>query len=128
MNFQVEVGGSGQPLKATFLVRKLGEESTDAYNDLWGEILNSLVEAECRHGEHSIELDCPPGSPRPGDLIAQVIAGTGLPLREDCMRCFGNWKWSYDDVSCEEWDRIQPIIKERITALYNSGRIRYGSW
>lgn len=25
MNFQVEVGGSGQPLKATFLVRKLGE-------------------------------------------------------------------------------------------------------
>lgn len=92
------------------------------------ESVRSVREPKCEHGEHSIELDCPPGSPRPGDLIAGVIAGTGLPQKEECMKLFGNWKWIYDDVSCEEWDRIQPTIKERITALYKSGRIRYGSW
>ena len=78
--------------------------------------------------EQSIELDCPPGDPRPGDLIAGVIEGTGLELKETCMRLFGNWKWDYSEVSAEEWARIQPVLKERITKLHNAGRIRYGSW
>jgi len=81
-----------------------------------------------KHGEHSIELDCPPGNPRPGDLIDGVIEGTGLPKREDVSRCFGNWKWRYDDISCEEWEKVKPTLKERITELYHAGLIRYGSW
>jgi hypothetical protein len=89
---------------------------------------SSLPEPKCKHGEHSIELDCPPGSPRPGDLIAGVIEGTGLVLKEPVSKLFGEWTWSYQDVSCEDWDKIQPILKERITTLYESGRIRYGSW
>jgi len=90
--------------------------------------LEECMRPKCRHGEHSIELDCPPGSPRPGDLIAGVIEGTGLPPKEDVSRVFGNWKWEYQEVSCEDWDRIQPILKARITQLYESGRIRYGGW
>lgn len=78
--------------------------------------------------EQSIELDCAPGNPRPDDLIAGVIEGTGLELRETCMRFFGNWKWMYDDVPPEKWAEIQPTLKARITKLYEQGVIRYGSW
>ena len=78
--------------------------------------------------EQSIELDCPPGEPRPGDLISGVIEGTGLPKRESCSRVFGNWKWDYSDVDPDEWQKIRPTLKERITRLYENGVIRYGSW
>ncbi len=78
--------------------------------------------------EQTIELDCPPGDPRPGDLIAGVIEGTGLRLKEACSRFFGCWTWEYDEVDPEEWKRIQPILKERVEKLYHSGVIRYGSW
>ena len=77
--------------------------------------------------EQSIELDCPPGSPRPGDLIDGVIEGL-LPQREMVGRFFGNWRWEYDDIPEEKWKEIKPIIKERVTELYNKGTIRYGSW
>jgi len=78
--------------------------------------------------EKSIELDCAPGSPRPGDLIGGVIEGTGLPKKETVSRFFGNWMWTYNEIADEEWKRIQPIVKERVTDLYNRGLIRYGSW
>ena len=76
----------------------------------------------------SIELDCAPGCLRPSDLIAGVIKGTGLDLRETVYRFFGLWEWDYSDVSDEKWKEIQPVLEERITVLYNSGEIRYGSW
>jgi len=76
----------------------------------------------------TIELDCAPLRPRPDTYIAGVIEGTGLELREDVSRTFGNWVWNYEDVDPEEWKRIQPILKERITKLYKQGSIRYGSW
>jgi len=76
----------------------------------------------------TIELDCPPGDPRPGDLIDHVIKDTGLLKKESCGRFFGNWTWDYSEVPAEEWKRIQPTLKERIQALYHAGRIRYGSW
>lgn len=76
----------------------------------------------------TIEIDCPPGDPRPGDLIADVIAGTGLPAKDADSKFFGCWSWSYD-IPRDEWEmRIQPIIKPRIEALYERGVIRYGSW
>jgi hypothetical protein len=76
----------------------------------------------------TIELDCPPGDPRPSDLIDAVLEGTGLVPIGEPSKCFGNFEYSFD-ISREEWvERIQPIIKPRIEALYNSGIIRYGSW
>lgn len=77
----------------------------------------------------TIELDCPPGSPRPWDLIDEVIAGTGLTLpAERPMAFFGLCVWEFE-CSHEHWvNVIKPIIKPRIIALYNQGVIRYGSW
>lgn len=75
----------------------------------------------------TIELDCAPGTPRPGQYIGGVLEGTGLTAGEPTT-FFGNWCWSFD-VPQEKWEaEIQPIIKPRITALYHSGAIRYGSW
>jgi len=76
----------------------------------------------------TIELDCAPGYPRPGDLIEGVIADTGLPTRDAVCKFFGMWVWDYSDVPSDEWQRIQPTVKERVTSLYHSGMIRYGSW
>lgn len=78
--------------------------------------------------DQTIELDCPPGDPRPGDLIDAVIEGTGLPKRDDISRLFGNWGWDYNDIPEEVWKKAKPILEERITKLYHTGIIRYGSW
>jgi hypothetical protein len=76
----------------------------------------------------TIELDCPPGSPRPGDLIEGVIAGTGLELKEAGSKLFGNWTWYYKMPEAEWAEKIQPVIGPRIEALYHAGLIRWGSW
>lgn len=76
----------------------------------------------------TIELDCAPGTPRPGDLIAGVIKGTGLPRRETVSRLFGSWEWNYSDIPKAKWLKVQPILEERIKTLYHAGVIRYGSW
>lgn len=76
----------------------------------------------------TIELDCPPGGIRPGDLIDGVIEGTGLPKKKPDAMFMGEWTWVYE-MSQEEWEsKIQPVIKPRIEALYYAGRIRWGSW
>jgi hypothetical protein len=77
--------------------------------------------------EQSIELDCAPGTPRPGDLIGGVIEGL-LPEREPVGKFFGNWKWDYSDVPSDRWAAVKPVLKERVTKLYDEGLIRYGSW
>lgn len=76
----------------------------------------------------TIELDCPPGSPRPGDLIDGVIEGTGLPKQDPVSMLFGEWVWEYEMSEAEWEEKVKPVIKPRIEALYYSGRIRWGSW
>jgi hypothetical protein len=78
--------------------------------------------------EQSIELDCPPGSPRPGDLIEGVIEGLGLDQKEPIFRIFGNWKWDYSEVEPDRWEKVKPTLAGRIQELYQAGLIRYGSW
>ena len=51
----------------------------------------------------TIELDCPPGNPRPGDLIEGVLEGTGLAPGETVARVFGCWVWSFD-MPEKEWE------------------------
>lgn len=92
------------------------------------DLLHRSMEHNMQPNPQTIELDCPPGGIRPGDLIKGVIAGTGLPHRDDVSRLFGNWVWDYSDIPADRWKQAQPILKERITALYTSGTIRYGSW
>jgi hypothetical protein len=78
--------------------------------------------------EQSIEIDCAPMTSRPDTYIEGVIEGTGLTSREPISKQFGNYKWDFSEVPEPKWLEVKPIIAERITALYNSGRIRYGSW
>lgn len=75
-----------------------------------------------------IDIDCPPGDPRPGDLLPAVLKGTGIPEKEPILTFFGNWSWDYEEVSDEVWVAATPVIKERLTALYHKGWIRYASW
>ena len=78
----------------------------------------------------TIELDCAPGYPRPGDLIEGVVEGTVLAgqLADTTTRFFGNWTWEFPDVSDEEWREAQKVTKPRIEKLYHSGVVRYASW
>lgn len=76
----------------------------------------------------TIELDCEPGAARPDTHIGEVLAGTGIPVKEPISKVFGNWMWDYKDVPKDVWEAAKPKFEERIKALYNSGRIRYGSW
>ena len=87
-----------------------------------------MTDAAEQRDEQTIELDCPPGFPRPGDLIEGVIKDTGLPLREPVLKFFGEWTWDYTDIDAAKWDAIRPILKERIGKLYYAGVIRYGSY
>jgi hypothetical protein len=77
----------------------------------------------------TIELDCPPGATRPGNLIRSVIEGLGIePVTYDVTPFFGCAEYVFV-IDRETWEtKYQPTIKARITALYKMGTIRYGSW
>lgn len=77
---------------------------------------------------NTIELDCAPGWPRPGDLLPEVIKDTGLTVREPVGKLFGCWTWDYSDIPSDHWEAIQPTLAERIKQLHRDGTIRYGSW
>jgi len=79
-------------------------------------------------GPQPIEIGCPPGNPRPGDLLLGVIEGTGLEVRSPTTMSFGDWEWDYSDIDPEKWKEIKPILKERLVKLYDSGVVRYASW
>lgn len=74
-----------------------------------------------------IDLDCAPGTPRPDVYLPAVLEGTGLPVREAKSKFFGNWTFYYTDMPME-FVAAKPVLKQRITDLYNRGCIRYGSW
>lgn len=79
----------------------------------------------------TIELDCDPWSPRPDTFLPGILEGTGLEHRakdKPVGMFFGNWTWDFSDVPAEEWKKIREITKVKIKALYEAGRIRYGSW
>ncbi len=85
-----------------------------------------------RYSDFSIELDCAPGAPRPGDLLPFVLEGTGLEESDfdNTSRFLGNWIWILKTSACKDETFVgaKPMLKERIQDLYNAGAIRYGSW
>ena len=78
--------------------------------------------------KQEIILDCPPGEPRPGDLIEGVIEGTELECRNTVLRCYGMWVWDYSDIPSEHWKKIEPVLGKRINDLYYARIIRGGKW
>lgn len=75
-----------------------------------------------------IELHCSSTGPQPDELIADIIKGTGLESRDAIIPACGPWVWDYGDVDEAVWVNAQPILRVRIMALYESNKIRYGSW
>lgn len=85
-----------------------------------------------RHAHFSIELDCPPGNPRPVDLIEGVLEGSGLLIDDFDTGApfFGMQTWILKEASEKDdlFIKAREVFKERIDALYKRGVIRYGSW
>jgi hypothetical protein len=79
---------------------------------------------------YTIELDCPPGTPRPGDLLPGVLAETEVSLDPDetVSRLFGNWMWEIPAAQEAAFLKSRNVIKSRIKELHTAGLIRYGSW
>ncbi|HEY2617483.1 MAG TPA: hypothetical protein VGI78_09120 [Acetobacteraceae bacterium] len=90
------------------------------------------IEAKHRHRHFSIELDCAPGNPRPGDLIAGVLEGTGLVVADfdTGNPFFGHQVWvlKVSEQNDPVFTAAKPVLKQRIEALHARGLIRYGSW
>ncbi len=86
-----------------------------------------------RFKKFSIELDCAPGLPRPGDLIGGVLEDTGL-TEEDFdtgLPLFGHQTWilKEDPEKDKLFEKAKYLqIKPRVIALFNQGAIRYGTW
>ena len=81
---------------------------------------------------NTLDLDSAPGSyPRGPELMAQVLEGIGLKNGEDVVctgAAFGNFTFHVNPEKDKEYEAVKSTIGERIKALYNGGRIRYGSW
>jgi hypothetical protein len=85
-----------------------------------------------RYGRFSIELDCPPGYPRPHDLIDGVLKDTGLEVEdfETDSPFFGHQTWILKESARKDciFTKSKHLFKERIEKLFYSGAIRYGTW
>jgi len=81
-------------------------------------------------GKNTIELDCAPGATRPGTLFPGVIEGTNLTTEDFRISgtVFGKWTFVVNKDKDELFENSKEVFKERVSDLYNSGRIRYGSW
>jgi hypothetical protein len=85
-----------------------------------------------RYENYSIELDCPPGHPRPNDLIDGVLFGTGLSVHDfdTAPPFFGHQTWILREKANKDklFIDAKPTFKLRIDILYKLNLIRYGSW
>lgn len=87
---------------------------------------------EDRLNKYSIEIDCPPGLPRPDQLFPLVLKETGL-VEDDFelrSRLFGHFIWILrEDASKEQvFTAKRQVFKKRLEHLYERGIVRYCSW
>ncbi len=90
-----------------------------------------MPDSESRFRDCSIELDCPPGSPRPSDLIEGVLKDTGLVVEDfnTSAPFFGNQSWILKIGSKDAlFTSLKPVFEKRLQELYAAGIARYVSW
>jgi len=83
--------------------------------------------------EWSITVDCRPGAARPSDLLAPILDGVGLSLREDFLvpACFfGQWTFEYRATPDRPTPgpEVRQRVGEALTELHRTGAIRYADW
>lgn len=76
----------------------------------------------------TIEIDCPPGNPRPTDLLPFVLEGTGLEVVEPSSSFFGNFTFQFEVESEEAWEKVTEVVAPKLKKLNADGVIRYASW
>ncbi len=62
--------------------------------------------------------------------LEEVLKGTGVILESDrtVSRVFGDWSWEIPEDQVAAYKKAVPVIKKRLTDLYDEGVIRYASW
>jgi len=78
----------------------------------------------------TIEIDCPPGEPRPDFFMDTIIARSGLNIKcpETSHRCFGEWGWDFSHLDVTTWGVLKATAREYLTEAHNQGLIRYAGW
>ena len=95
-------------------------------------LIREIILNEESTEEYTNEIDCPPGTPRPDSYFNVVIRNTGLSKNdfELVSKLFGNWVWKLkpDQDLIDKFLKARPKFKQRLTSLYDAGKIRYASW
>ena len=75
-----------------------------------------------------MEIDCPPGAPRPGYFIEGVLEGIAdaTVYAEPVRRLYGEWAWKFN-LETTSWPTQEKTIMKRLAVLYDAGAIRYWS-
>ena len=87
----------------------------------------------------NIEIDCPPGNPRPGDLFKAIMESLSKHsdqkikdfsqknLNSEPTKNFGCWTWDLE-INPEIHSEVQSVFKNRLTEYHQNGIVRYASW
>ena len=87
----------------------------------------------------NIEIDCPPGNPRPGDLFKAIMESLSKNsnqeikdfsqenLNSEPTKNFGCWTWDLE-IKPEIHSEVQSVFKNRLMEYYQNGIVRYASW
>ena len=81
----------------------------------------------------SIQIDCPPGEPRPPEVFASVIKDTGLTpedFEDDGLTIFGCREYLVraDPESISRYVHARRTIGERLNMMYECGIVRGVMW
>ncbi|NLX12550.1 MAG: hypothetical protein GXY44_02715 [Phycisphaerales bacterium] len=75
--------------------------------------------------EQVVEMFFTLGDSSAKEIMDQIIAGTGVMVPEPEIRIFASWRFKFCDVAPDVWERIQPVIYERIANLHDKGKVRF---
>lgn len=72
-----------------------------------------------------IEIDTDPTKVNPKLYLSGVLEGTDFKDVQEHSNEFGDWKFIAHNVTESHWERVKPIIHERLTDLCDTGYIRH---
>ncbi len=77
-----------------------------------------------------IEIDCAPFTPRPNEILREVLSGTAMTIDDfDIVaKFFGEWTFRVHEDKKNLYTSIKDLVGTRLTQAYHCGRIRYAMW